>query len=87
MHKVVLYGISDNMSAIFQNIKYGEINTADLITMGYYVVKFSSAPYALQYDKKVDKKAIESGEIIVKTEYLSIMKYNNNWYWQKLGTK
>ena len=40
MHKVVLYGISDNMSALDQNGKYGAINTADPTTMGCYVVEF-----------------------------------------------
>ena len=34
VHKVVLDGISDNMSALVQNGKYGEINTADPTTMG-----------------------------------------------------
>ena len=37
--KVVLDGISDNMSALVQNGKYGAINTVDPTTMGYYVVK------------------------------------------------
>ena len=39
VHKVLLDGISDHMSALFQNEKYGTINTADSTTMGYYVVK------------------------------------------------
>ena len=44
VHKVVLYGISGNMSALVQNGKYGTINTADPTTMGYYVAKFLSEP-------------------------------------------
>ena len=39
VHKVVLDGISENMSALFQNGEYGAMNTAYPITMGYYVVK------------------------------------------------
>ena len=35
VHKVVLDSISDNMYALVQNGKYGEINTADPTTMGY----------------------------------------------------
>ena len=45
VHKVVLDGISDNRYALAQRGKYGVINTADLTTMGYYVVKFLSEPY------------------------------------------
>ena len=41
LHKVVLDGLSENMSTLFQNGKYGAINTADPTTMGYCVVKFS----------------------------------------------
>ena len=37
VHKVVLYGIRDNISALVHNIKYGAINTSDQTTMGYYV--------------------------------------------------
>ena len=42
VHKVLLDGISDNMSALVQNGKYGTINTEDPTTIGYYVVKFLS---------------------------------------------
>ena len=40
VHKVLLDGISDNMSAIVHDEKYGAINTTYPTTMGYYVVKF-----------------------------------------------
>ena len=42
LHKVVLDGIIDNMSAIVQNREYGAKNTADPTKMGYYVIKFLS---------------------------------------------
>ena len=61
VHKVVLDGISDNMSALVHNGKYGAINTTDQNTMGYYVVKFVLEPYTLQDDKIVDKQAIKAG--------------------------
>ena len=41
-HKVVLDGNTKNMSSLVQNGKYGAVNTADLTTPGYYVVKFIS---------------------------------------------
>ena len=42
LHKAVLYGISESMSAIFQKGIYGTINTQDTTTMGYYVVRLLS---------------------------------------------
>ena len=42
VHKVVLYGISDNMYSLVQNGKYGVTTTADTIIMVYYVVKLLS---------------------------------------------
>ena len=41
----------------------------------------------LQDNKTVEKKVINAGEIILKAEYLSIMKSNTNWYCKKIGTK
>ena len=74
MHKVVFGGISDNMSALVQSGKYGAINTEYQTTMVYYVVIYFSEPYTLQDDKTVYKQVINTGELIVKAEYLSIIK-------------
>ena len=65
VHKVVLYGISNNMSSLVHNGKYGAINTADPTTVGYYVVKFLSEPYMLQENKCFYKKVINACELIV----------------------
>ena len=40
MHKVVIDGISDNISELVHNGKYGVINNAYPTTMGYNDVKF-----------------------------------------------
>ena len=53
LHKVVVYGISDNMSSLVQNRKYDAINIVNPTTIGYYVVKLLSKTYMLQYDKKL----------------------------------
>ena len=42
VHKVVLDGISDNMSALVQNGKHSAINTEDPTTVSNYVVKILS---------------------------------------------
>ena len=52
VHKVILYGISDNMPALVQNGKYGAINTADPTTMGYYLVILLSEPYTFTRRQK-----------------------------------
>ena len=87
VNKVVLDGISDNISALFQNGKYGVINNADPTIMGYYVVKFLSEPYTLKDNKTVEKQVTKAGELILKEEYISTMKSNTNWYWKQLVTK
>ena len=87
MHKVLLDGISDKMSALVQNGKYGAINTVDPTTIGYYIVKFLSGTCILQDDKKIDMQVIKAGELIPKADCLSILKANINCYWQQLENK
>ena len=36
--------------------------------------------------EKVDKQFIKAGELILKSECVSIMKANTNCYWQQIGT-
>ena len=57
MHKFILDSISYNISALFQNGKYGAINTTDPTKMGYYVVKLSSETYKLQDEKQLTGKS------------------------------
>ena len=47
IHKVVLDGISENMSSLVQSGMYGAINTADRTTNGLYVIQFISEAYTL----------------------------------------
>ena len=44
VHKVVIYGISDNMTNLVQLGKRGTTNAEDPTTMGYYVIKYQSKP-------------------------------------------
>ena len=41
----------------------------------------------LQDERSVDKQFKKSCELIVKEEYIRIIKNNKNWYWKQLGTK
>ena len=47
VHKVLFYGISDNMASLLQLSKYGDINAEDTTTMVYYVINYLSEPYTL----------------------------------------
>ena len=73
-------GISENVSSLVNNGKYGAVKTADPTTPVYYVVKFISEPYMLQGNKTVNKQIINSCEIIVNAVYLIMMKSKTNWY-------
>ena len=48
MHKVVLDGISANMTSLVQTEKYGAINAADPRIIGYYALKYITDNFTLQ---------------------------------------
>ena len=80
VNKVVLDGISANMSSLVQTGKYGAINAADPTKLGYYVVKYVSDTFILQEQIIPDGKVIKAGEMVGRSEYLSIIKDKTNWY-------
>ena len=79
----MIYGISSNMASSLHTGKCGAINAADTKKMGYYVVKYVYEPFTLHEDKNTDGKVSKEGEIMVRVEYLNMMKAKTNWYWQK----
>ena len=83
VNKVVINDIISKMALG----KYGAINAAGPTTIVYYVVKFLSGPYTLQEDQTTDEKISKSGELIFKSEYLSIMKPKKNYIGKKNWTK
>ena len=70
----MLDGISENMASLVQLGKYGAINILDTTTMGYYAIKYLSEIYTLQEDQTTYGQVSKAVDILVKTEYLSIMK-------------
>ena len=48
INKVLLDGISENMVALVETGKYGDINTKNTTTMDYYVINFMSEAYTLK---------------------------------------
>ena len=75
------------MASLVQLRKCGAINAAYPTTMSYYVIKCLSEPYTLKEDQTIDGKVSRSGELVVKSEHLCIMKAKTNWYWKQHGTK
>ena len=85
VNKVVLDGISENMNSLLQLGKYSAISAVGKTTMGYYVIKYLSEPYQIQEDKTIYGQVIKAGELVFKSEYLSLMKSKTNRYWQQNG--
>ena len=73
MNKVVLDGISYNMTSLVQLGKYGAINAVDLTTTRYYLIKYLSEPYTLQEDQAIYGKLSKESELVAKVEYFSIL--------------
>ena len=86
MYKVVLYGISDNMASLEQLSEYGATNAVDPNTMGYYVINYLSETYKLQEDQIKYGQVSKSDKLVVKYEYLSLMKSKTHWYWKQNRT-
>ena len=81
MHKVVLYGISENVALLVQSCMYSEINTDDTTKNVFYVVQLLSEAYTLQNNTTIYWQVISSGELVVKAQYICSMQGNTNWYW------
>ena len=78
IHKVVLDGISENMTSLFQSGMYGAINTYDNTTNVFYVIRFISGAYTLDNNTTIDGQVISAGELGVKAQYLCSMQENTN---------
>ena len=71
------------MASSIESGTYGEINTTDTSTNGFYFIMSTSSAYTLQENAKIDGKIITAGESVVKAQYLCSMKIDTNCYWNK----
>ena len=71
------------MDSLVQSGMYGDNNTADNTTNGFYVIRFISEAYTLQNNTTIDGQVISDGELFVKAKYLCSMQENTNWYWKQ----
>ena len=51
--------------------------------MGYYVIKYLYEPYTLKEDQTTYGQVSKSGELVVKSQYLSIIKTKTDLYFQQ----
>ena len=51
--------------------------------MGNYVVKYCLDEYTIYEDNTCDGKTSTSGDLVVKSKYVSCMKEMMKWYWVK----
>ena len=80
--KFLLDRISDNLYALVQTGKYGDINTTNLTTVGYYVIRFMSKYYTIKEAIMCNRKISSAGELVFKDQYISCMEDNTKWYWR-----
>ena len=71
------------MASLVKSGKYGDINTTDTTTNGFYVIMFTSEAYTLQDNTTIDGGIITSGELVFKAQYLCSMQVDTNWYWNQ----
>ena len=58
------------MDSFVQSGMYGDINTNDTTTNGFYVIQFLSEAYTLKNNTKIDGNFISSGQLVVKAQYV-----------------
>ena len=62
------------MASLVKTGRYGAINALDTTATGYYDVKYLSNAFKLQEDINTHGHTVKNGELVVKSEQLSIMK-------------
>ena len=87
VHQLVLDGIITNMESLVKTGKYCDINAEDPTTLEYYVSNYIYVPFTIQYEITTNLQVSKAGELVVKSEYLSIMKAKTNWYWKQNSNK
>ena len=69
-----------NIYLIIMEGKYGAIDSENSSCHGYYIIKFSSSPYAPQVYSRIDGKVIYSGEMVCEGTYFFPININYNYY-------
>ena len=84
INRNILDGYVTNMSLIIMEVKYGDIDDDDYSCRSYYIIKFSSYPYTLQYDLSFDGQVISSGKMVYEgTSFFLINIYSHYYVLQK----
>ena len=68
------------MDSSVESVQYGDINTTDTATNGFYVIMFTSEAFTLQDNTKIYGLIITAGKLVVKAQYIFSMQVDTNWY-------
>ncbi len=78
----ILYAMEARMSLMIWEGEVGAVRTTDNAAMGYYVVKWTSEPYALQADAEGVSGVIAAGAMVVDAVYFNMVGRALYWYTQ-----
>ena len=78
----VLNALEARMSLMIREGEVGAVGTTDNAAMGYYVVKWTSEPYALQADAEGMSGVIADGAMVVDAVYFNRVERAPYWYTQ-----
>ena len=80
---IFIHRISKNVASLVWSGMYGNINTDDTTTNGFYVIQVLSEACKLQNKTTIDGQVISAGKLFVKAQYLCSVQENTNWYWKQ----
>ena len=67
------------MASLLESVKYVAINTTDMTTNGFYVIKFISEAYTLQDNTTIYGQIITVGKLVAKAQNICYMQVHTNW--------
>jgi len=80
LHNDLLEHIGTNMGLCIKDYSFGAVNTTDSRTEGFYIVRFTSAPYTLQEDEFDSNELLSAGSLVCDAVYYQPARENSSWY-------
>jgi hypothetical protein len=80
--RCVLNALEACMLLMIREGEVGAVGMTDNAAMGYYVVKWTSKPYALQAETEGVSGVIAAGAMVVDAVYFNMVKRASYWYTQ-----
>ena len=80
INRTILYGNFMRTSLIITKRNYDDIDADNYSCQCFYIIIFSSSPYALKSDLNIDGQVISSGEILFEGTYYFPININSHYY-------